>query len=80
VTAEAQFQPGERITHHEYGQGVVLDPVRDGYLRAFFGIGGFPPFRCGGNLRVPSGSYALWTAALSAAARLGCPMRRTRFL
>ncbi|MEO5365479.1 MAG: SNF2-related protein [Magnetococcus sp. WYHC-3] len=36
---ESQFQPGERITHHEFGQGVVLDPVRDGYLRAFFGVG-----------------------------------------
>ena len=39
MTAEIQFQPGERITHHEYGQGVVLDPARDGYLRAFFGVG-----------------------------------------
>ena len=39
MTAEIQFQPGERITHHEYGQGVVLDPVRDGYLRAFFSVG-----------------------------------------
>jgi len=39
VEAEAQFQPGERITHHEFGQGVVLDPARDGYLRAFFGVG-----------------------------------------
>jgi superfamily II DNA or RNA helicase len=39
VTADIHFQPGERITHHEYGQGVVLDPARDGYLRAFFGIG-----------------------------------------
>ncbi len=36
---EALFQPGERITHYEYGQGVVLDPARDGYLRAFFGVG-----------------------------------------
>jgi len=36
---EALFHPGERITHHEYGQGVVLDPARDGYLRAFFGVG-----------------------------------------
>src|SRR5690606_1168814 len=36
---EALFEPGERITHHEYGQGVVLDPARDGYLRAFFGVG-----------------------------------------
>ena len=39
MTAEIQFQPGERITHYEYGQGVVLDPARDGYLRAFFGVG-----------------------------------------
>lgn len=39
MTAESQFQPGERITHNEYGQGVVLDPARDGYLRAFFSIG-----------------------------------------
>ena len=39
MTAEIQFQPGERITHPEYGQGVVLDPTRDGYLRAFFGVG-----------------------------------------
>lgn len=39
MTVDIQFQPGERITHPEYGQGVVLDPVRDGYLRAFFGVG-----------------------------------------
>lgn len=39
MTTEIQFQPGERITHHEYGQGVVLDPAHDGYLRAFFGVG-----------------------------------------
>ncbi|WP_411697177.1 DEAD/DEAH box helicase [Citrobacter freundii] len=39
MEADALFQPGERIIHHEFGQGVVLDPVRDGYLRAFFGIG-----------------------------------------
>ncbi|MDR1063093.1 MAG: hypothetical protein LBL48_04050 [Azoarcus sp.] len=31
---ETPFQPGERITHHKYGQGVVLDPAHDGYLRA----------------------------------------------
>ena len=41
------FSPGERITHHEYGQGVVLDGARDGYLRAFFGDG---------ERRVPVGS------------------------
>jgi len=39
VEADAQFRSGERITHHEYGQGVVLDQVRDGYLRAFFSVG-----------------------------------------
>ncbi|MDR3298575.1 MAG: DEAD/DEAH box helicase family protein [Candidatus Accumulibacter sp.] len=33
------FSPGERITHPEFGQGVVLDSVHDGYLRAFFGVG-----------------------------------------
>ncbi|NCC23128.1 MAG: DEAD/DEAH box helicase [Alphaproteobacteria bacterium] len=39
MEAESQFQPGERITHHQFGQGVVLDPARDGYLRVFFGVG-----------------------------------------
>jgi superfamily II DNA or RNA helicase len=36
---EPSFQPGERIIHHEYGQGVVLDAAHDGYLRAFFSTG-----------------------------------------
>ncbi|HBO4449829.1 TPA: DEAD/DEAH box helicase family protein [Pseudomonas aeruginosa] len=36
---ETQFQPGERISHHEFGQGVVLDLAHDGYVRAFFGVG-----------------------------------------
>ncbi|MEI7466081.1 MAG: helicase, partial [Burkholderiales bacterium] len=39
MVVEDVFSPGERITHHDYGQGVVLDAVRDGYLRAFFGVG-----------------------------------------
>jgi len=39
VTAEVHFQPGERITHNEHGQGVVLEQARDGYLRAFFSVG-----------------------------------------
>jgi uncharacterized heparinase superfamily protein len=38
-TSATGFAPGERITHHEYGQGVVLDVAHDGYLRAFFGVG-----------------------------------------
>jgi superfamily II DNA or RNA helicase len=44
---DAVFSPGERITHQEYGQGVVLDAARDGYVRAFFGVG---------ERRVPVGS------------------------
>jgi superfamily II DNA or RNA helicase len=39
VEVEDQLQPGARISHHEHGDGVVLDPVRDGYLRAFFSAG-----------------------------------------
>ncbi len=39
MVSSPQLQPGERITHPEFGQGVVLDPARDGYLRAFFSIG-----------------------------------------
>jgi len=33
------FPPGERITHREFGAGVVIEPPKDGYLRAFFGAG-----------------------------------------
>lgn len=45
--AEEVFTPGERITHPEYGPGVALEIARDGYLRAFFGVG---------ERRVPLGS------------------------
>lgn len=38
-SAKGKFLPGDRITHSEYGQGVVLDVAHDGYLRVFFGIG-----------------------------------------
>ncbi len=37
---ESSFQPGERIAHTEYGEGVVLESGHDGYLRAFFGGSG----------------------------------------
>jgi hypothetical protein len=33
---ELRFAPGERITHSEFGAGVVLDGSHGGYLRAFF--------------------------------------------
>lgn len=39
MTDQLQFSLGERITHADFGQGVVLDAVHDGYLRAFFGVG-----------------------------------------
>lgn len=37
---EGLLQLGERITHTEFGPGVVLEPAHDGYLRAFFGVVG----------------------------------------
>jgi superfamily II DNA or RNA helicase len=36
MLSEPLFAPGERITHLDLGQGVVLDAVREGYIRAFF--------------------------------------------
>lgn len=47
MAVEGAYSPGDRITHGDFGQGVVLDAVGDGYLRAFFGIG---------ERRVPVGS------------------------
>ena len=31
-----RFEPGQRIRHADFGEGVVVGPARDGYLRAFF--------------------------------------------
>jgi SNF2 family DNA or RNA helicase len=36
---QTTFGPGERITHLDFGVGVVLEAPHDGYLRAFFSIG-----------------------------------------
>lgn len=36
---QPQFIPGQRITHIEFGQGVVLNIAHDGYVSAFFGVG-----------------------------------------
>ena len=41
---DTSFVPGERITHPDFGSGVVLELAREGYLRAFFS---------GGERRVP---------------------------
>ncbi|MBE5528690.1 DEAD/DEAH box helicase [Laribacter hongkongensis] len=38
-STDTVFAPGERIHHVELGQGVVLEPPLDGYLRAFFSVG-----------------------------------------
>lgn len=36
---DTNFIPGERVHHTEFGQGVVLEPPLEGYLRAFFSVG-----------------------------------------
>ncbi len=36
---QLDLTPGDRITHAEFGAGVVLEVPQDGYLRAFFGNG-----------------------------------------
>ena len=35
----ADLQPGQRITHADFGAGVVVDTPQGGYVRVFFGIG-----------------------------------------
>jgi superfamily II DNA or RNA helicase len=39
MTAAQTFLPGDRVAHHEFGTGVVLEAPRDGFLRAFFSVG-----------------------------------------
>ncbi|MBD2078380.1 DEAD/DEAH box helicase, partial [Leptolyngbya sp. FACHB-17] len=36
---ETTLQPGKRVTHSEFGDGVVMELPRDGYVRIFFGSG-----------------------------------------
>ena len=33
------FQPGQRIVHPEFGEGVIVEAERDGFVRAFFSVG-----------------------------------------
>ncbi|MGH8010111.1 MAG: SNF2-related protein, partial [Candidatus Binatia bacterium] len=33
------FSPGQRVTHADFGEGVVVNVPRDGYVRVFFGTG-----------------------------------------
>lgn len=37
--AGACFQPGQRVVHPEFGEGVVVSATADGYVRAFFSSG-----------------------------------------
>ncbi|WP_129633682.1 DEAD/DEAH box helicase [Candidatus Oscillochloris fontis] len=39
MSDRAQLAPGEQISHAQFGAGVVLEPPRDGYVRAFFSLG-----------------------------------------
>lgn len=39
MTSEAIFEPGQRVEHGEFGEGVVVGTLRDGWVRAFFGRG-----------------------------------------
>ena len=36
MTADLPFEPGQRIRHAEFGDGVVVGMARDGFLRVFF--------------------------------------------
>ncbi len=46
----AELTPGQRISHSELGQGVIVEAPRDGYVRAFFP---------GGERRVPLSALRL---------------------
>lgn len=43
----AALQPGQRVTHRDFGDGVVVQTARDGYVRVFFSTG---------ERQVPTGS------------------------
>ena len=39
MTTQQTLEPGQRIRHIEFGEGVVVDAATDGFLRAFFSDG-----------------------------------------
>jgi len=39
MSAPAAITPGQRVSHAEHGEGVVVDTERNGYVRAFFAGG-----------------------------------------
>jgi superfamily II DNA or RNA helicase len=36
---DSLLQPGQRVQHQEYGEGIVVSPSGDGFVRVFFGVG-----------------------------------------
>ena len=39
MSEQHTVQPGQRIRHAEFGEGVIVSPSSDGYVRVFFGVG-----------------------------------------
>jgi hypothetical protein len=39
MSGPVAFTPGQRVSHAEHGEGVVVDSERNGYVRAFFAGG-----------------------------------------
>jgi len=39
MTGQQTLQPGQRVRHAEYGEGVIVAASTDGFIRAFFGSG-----------------------------------------
>ena len=39
VENASQLQPGQRVQHQEHGEGVVVSPSGNGFIRVFFGSG-----------------------------------------
>src|SRR2546425_5491692 len=33
------FHPGQRVSHGDFGEGVIVEAARDGYVRVFFSTG-----------------------------------------
>ena len=74
------FNPGQRVSHAEHGEGVVVDSERNGYVRAFFAGGerlvavtALQPF-----LSRPTASSARSRVATTVDARRGSRTRRMR--
>ena len=43
--SETAYQPGQRVLHPEFGEGIVVSATADGYVRVFFSTGERQLFR-----------------------------------